>query len=95
MHKTDSRTQTSPDVARLDVGAPRLARVHQAGQFVIVRGGAAIADSNPVLGGWHGLLRMLRGCCVQKRVDVLRRDIPGKRMRRRENVSTTGRHFFQ
>jgi ferredoxin--NADP+ reductase len=54
MHAILARQQLSPNVTRLDVHAPRLAEIRQAGQFVIVRLGEnseriplTIADSNP------------------------------------------------
>jgi ferredoxin--NADP+ reductase len=37
MHKIVSKAQLSPNVTRLDVVAPRIAQIRQAGQFVIVR----------------------------------------------------------
>ena len=37
MHKVVSRQQLSPNVTRLDLEAPRLAKIRQPGQFVIVR----------------------------------------------------------
>jgi len=57
MHKIVSRQQLSPNVTRLDVEAPRLAKIRQPGQFVIVRLGEGceripltIADVDPVAG---------------------------------------------
>src|SRR5512134_4033937 len=37
MHSVVAKAQLSPNVSRLDVAAPRIARVRQPGQFVIVR----------------------------------------------------------
>jgi ferredoxin/flavodoxin---NADP+ reductase len=39
MHRIIAKTQLSPNVTRLDVEAPRIAEIRQAGQFVIVRRG--------------------------------------------------------
>jgi ferredoxin--NADP+ reductase len=57
MHAVVSKTRLSPNVTRLDVLAPRLAKIRQPGQFVIVfLGGNAeripltIADADPVAG---------------------------------------------
>jgi ferredoxin--NADP+ reductase len=57
MHKVVSRRQLSPNVTRLDLEAPRLAKIRQPGQFVIVRLGEGceripltIADANPDAG---------------------------------------------
>ena len=57
MHRIVARTQLSPNVTRLDVEAPRIAQIRQAGQFVIVRRAEraerlplTIADANPVAG---------------------------------------------
>ena len=57
MHAIIAKTQLSPNVTRLDVCAPRIAEIRQAGQFVIVRRGEGaeripltIADSDPVAG---------------------------------------------
>jgi len=57
MHVITAKAQLSPNVTRLDVQAPRIAEIRQAGQFVIVRRGEGaeripltIADSDPVAG---------------------------------------------
>ncbi|HWQ90025.1 MAG TPA: sulfide/dihydroorotate dehydrogenase-like FAD/NAD-binding protein [Clostridia bacterium] len=57
MHKIISKARLSPNVTRLDVVAPRIAEIRQAGQFVIVHRGAGaeripltIADANPQAG---------------------------------------------
>jgi ferredoxin--NADP+ reductase len=57
MHPVISKARLSPNVTRLDVGAPRIAQVRQPGQFVIVRRGEGaeripltIADADPVAG---------------------------------------------
>ncbi len=57
MHTILSNTSLSPNVVRLDVVAPRIAEIRQAGQFVIVRKGTGceripltIADADPVAG---------------------------------------------
>ncbi len=57
MHRIVARTQLSPNVTRLDVEAPRIAQIRQAGQFVIVRRAEraeriplTIADADPVAG---------------------------------------------
>ena len=57
MHSIVARQQLSPNVTRLDVRAPRVARVRQPGQFVIVRLAEnseriplTIADSDPQAG---------------------------------------------
>ncbi len=57
MHRIVARTQLSPNVTRLDVEAPRIAQIRQAGQFVIVRRAEraerlplTIADANPSAG---------------------------------------------
>ena len=57
MHKVVSRRQLSPNVTRLDLEAPRLAKIRQPGQFVIVRLGEGgeripltIADADPIAG---------------------------------------------
>ena len=57
MHRILARQQLSPNVTRLDVHAPRIAQIRQAGQFVIVhlaenseRIPLTIADSNPETG---------------------------------------------
>jgi len=57
MHRILARKTLSPNVTRLDVHAPRIAQIRQAGQFVIVRLAEnseriplTIADSNPGTG---------------------------------------------
>lgn len=57
MHKIVSKAQLSPNVTRLEVEAPRLARIRQPGQFVIVhraegaeRIPLTIADADPEAG---------------------------------------------
>lgn len=57
MHKIIAKAGLSPNVTRLDVHAPRIARIRQAGQFVIVhlaenseRIPLTIADSDPEAG---------------------------------------------
>jgi ferredoxin--NADP+ reductase len=57
MHKIVSKANLSPNVTRLDVEAPRLARIRQPGQFVIVhraegaeRIPLTIADADPEAG---------------------------------------------
>src|ERR1039458_10801143 len=57
MHGVMARQTLSPNVTRLDVHAPRIAEIRQAGQFVIVhlaenseRIPLTIADSNPETG---------------------------------------------
>ncbi|OPZ81918.1 MAG: Dihydroorotate dehydrogenase B (NAD(+)), electron transfer subunit [bacterium ADurb.Bin429] len=57
MHTILANTQLSPNVVRLDVVAPRIAEIRQAGQFVIVRKGRGaeripltIADADPARG---------------------------------------------
>ena len=57
MHRILSKSQLSPNVTRLDVEAPRIAQIRQAGQFVIVRRGEGgeripltIADADPARG---------------------------------------------
>ncbi len=57
MHKVVSKAQLSPNVTRLDVEAPRIAKIREPGQFVIVYlGGNAeripltIADADPQAG---------------------------------------------
>ena len=57
MHRIIARQTLSPNVTRLDVHAPRIAQIRQAGQFVIVhlaeyseRIPLTIADSNPETG---------------------------------------------
>jgi ferredoxin--NADP+ reductase len=57
MHTIIANTTLSPNVVRLDVTAPRIAEIRQAGQFVIVRKGAGaeripltIADADPARG---------------------------------------------
>jgi ferredoxin--NADP+ reductase len=57
MHRILARQVLSPNVTRLDVHAPRIAQIRQAGQFVIVhlaenseRIPLTIADSNPETG---------------------------------------------
>jgi len=57
MHREISKTQLSPNVTRLDVAAPRIARIRQPGQFVIVHRAAGaeripltIADAEPDTG---------------------------------------------
>ena len=57
MHKIVSKVRLSPNVTRLEVEAPRLAKIRRAGQFAIVRLGEGaeripltIADSDPVAG---------------------------------------------
>jgi ferredoxin/flavodoxin---NADP+ reductase len=57
MHRITAKQQLSPNVTRLDVHAPRIAQIRQAGQFVIVhlaenseRIPLTIADSNPEAG---------------------------------------------
>jgi ferredoxin/flavodoxin---NADP+ reductase len=57
MHRIIAKTRLSPNVTRLDVEAPRLAQIRQAGQFVIVRRGEGaeripltIADADPAAG---------------------------------------------
>ena len=57
MHKILAKATLSPNVTRLDVHAPRIAQIRQAGQFVIVhlaenseRIPLTIADSNPDAG---------------------------------------------
>ena len=57
MHRIVARTQLSPNVTRLDVEAPRIAKIRQPGQFVIVRRAEraeriplTIADTNPAAG---------------------------------------------
>lgn len=57
MHLITAKAQLSANVTRLDVQAPRIAEIRQAGQFVIVRRGEGaeripltIADSDPAAG---------------------------------------------
>src|SRR5215471_10541017 len=57
MHRILAKQTLSPNVTRLDVHAPRIAQIRQAGQFVIVhraenseRIPLTIADSNPETG---------------------------------------------
>ena len=57
MHPIVAKTQLSPNVTRLDLIAPRLAKIRQPGQFVIVRRGEdaeriplTIADADPAAG---------------------------------------------
>ena len=57
MHQILAKQTLSPNVTRLDVHAPRIAQIRQAGQFVIVhltekaeRIPLTIADSNPETG---------------------------------------------
>ncbi len=57
MHNIVARAQLSPNVTRLDVVAPRIAQIRQAGQFVIVRRAEGaeripltIADADPEAG---------------------------------------------
>lgn len=57
MHRVAQRRQLSPNVTQLEVEAPRIARIRQPGQFVIVRLGShseriplTIADANPDVG---------------------------------------------
>lgn len=57
MHTIRSKAKLSPNVTRIEVDAPRIAEIRQAGQFVIVRRGAGaeripltIADANPQAG---------------------------------------------
>jgi ferredoxin/flavodoxin---NADP+ reductase len=57
MHKIVAKARLSPNVTRLDVEAPRIAQIRQAGQFVIVHRGEGaeripltIADANPKAG---------------------------------------------
>jgi ferredoxin--NADP+ reductase len=57
MHRILNKLALSPNVTRLDVHAPRIAQIRQAGQFVIVRLAEnseriplTIADSNPTSG---------------------------------------------
>ena len=57
MHRIVAKAQLSPNVTRLDVEAPRIARIRQPGQFVIVHRAAGaeripltIADADPVAG---------------------------------------------
>jgi ferredoxin/flavodoxin---NADP+ reductase len=57
MHTVVSKTRLSPNVTRLDVAAPRIARIRQPGQFVIVHLGPGaeripltIADADPAGG---------------------------------------------
>ncbi len=57
MHLITAKARLSPNVTRLEVQAPRIAEIRQAGQFVIVRRGEGaeripltIADSDPVAG---------------------------------------------
>ena len=57
MHRIQSKTALSPNVTRLDVVAPRIAQIRQAGQFVIVRRAEGaeripltIADADPASG---------------------------------------------
>jgi len=57
MHTIVAKAQLSPNVTRLELEAPRLAKIRKAGQFVIVRKGEGaeripltIADSNPEKG---------------------------------------------
>jgi ferredoxin--NADP+ reductase len=57
MHRILAKQTLSPNVTRLDVHAPRIAQIRQAGQFVIVhlaenseRIPLTIADSNPATG---------------------------------------------
>jgi len=57
MHRIVSKAQLSPNVTRLDVEAPRIAQIRQAGQFVIIRRGPraeriplTVADANPQAG---------------------------------------------
>ena len=57
MHRIVAKAQLSPNVTRLDVTAPRIARVRQPGQFVIVRRGEGaeripltIADADSIAG---------------------------------------------
>jgi ferredoxin--NADP+ reductase len=57
MHAVVSKARLSPNVTRLDVGAPRIAQIRQPGQFVIVhldegaeRIPLTVADANPAAG---------------------------------------------
>ena len=57
MHQVVAKTRLSPNVTRLDVGAPRIAQIRQPGQFVIVHKGdqaeripLTIADGDPAAG---------------------------------------------
>jgi len=57
MHRIVAKTPLSPNVTRLEVEAPRIAQIRQAGQFVIVRRSEraeriplTIADANPQAG---------------------------------------------
>ena len=57
MHRIVAKTRLSPNVVRLEVEAPRIAEIRQAGQFVIVRRGnqaeripLTIADADPLAG---------------------------------------------
>lgn len=57
MHSVISKARLSPNVTRLDVSAPRIAQIRQAGQFVIVyraenaeRIPLTIADADPAAG---------------------------------------------
>ena len=57
MHRIVAKVQLSPNVTRLEVEAPRIAQIRQAGQFVIVRRAVraeriplTIADANPAAG---------------------------------------------
>ena len=57
MHRIVRKARLSPNVTRLDIEAPRLAKIRRAGQFVIVRRGEGaeriqltIADSDPEKG---------------------------------------------
>ncbi len=57
MHKIVAKSQLSPNVTRLDVEAPRIAEIRQAGQFVIVHRGEGaeripltIADADSAAG---------------------------------------------
>jgi ferredoxin--NADP+ reductase len=57
MHIIRSKAKLSPNVTRLEVDAPRIAEIRQAGQFVIVRRGPGaeripltIADASPARG---------------------------------------------
>src|SRR5512142_2333701 len=57
MHRIVAKAQLSPNVTRLDVAAPRIAKIRQPGQFVIVHRGEGaeripltIADTDPAAG---------------------------------------------
>ncbi|HEY5911067.1 MAG TPA: sulfide/dihydroorotate dehydrogenase-like FAD/NAD-binding protein, partial [Verrucomicrobiae bacterium] len=57
MHTVFSKARLSPNVTRLDVAAPRIAKIRQPGQFVIVHLGPGaeripltIADADPAAG---------------------------------------------